>query len=83
VLQAARESSYGTDSIARLYDSLNNSWRQVWDPQQLRQEFEVLDFVAPYVVVRRRSDGALGSFEFQHDPRLYFNFEADQNNPQS
>jgi adenylate cyclase class IV len=50
---------------------------QVWDTEQLSQQFEVLGFMAPYVVVRRRSDGRKGSLEFQHLPRLYFNFVLD------
>ena len=51
---------------------------RVWGPDDLRCEFEVVGFAAPYVVVRRRSDATLGSLEFQHQPRFYFNFEADQ-----
>lgn len=51
---------------------------QVWDTDQLSQDFEVLGFMAPYVVVRRRSDGLKGSLEFQHAPRLYFNFVEDR-----
>lgn len=51
---------------------------QVWDAEQLRHDFEVLAFAAPFVVVRRRSDSALGSLEFQHEPRFYFNFEVDR-----
>jgi hypothetical protein len=51
---------------------------QVWDTGQLRQEFEVLELAAPYVVVRRKSDGVLGSLEFHHEPRFYFNFKPDQ-----
>jgi hypothetical protein len=47
----------------------------VWDTQQLQQDFEVIDFAAPVVVVRRRSDGKKGSLEFQGTPRFYFNFE--------
>jgi hypothetical protein len=50
---------------------------QVWDTQQLRDDFEVLGFMSPLVVVRRKSDGVKGSMEFQHNPRLYFNFVAD------
>jgi hypothetical protein len=50
---------------------------QVWDTAQLSEEFEVLGFMAPYVVVRRKSDGRKGSLEFQHHPRLYFNFVLD------
>ncbi len=50
---------------------------QVWDTAQLSQDFDVLGFVAPYVVVRRKSDGRKGSLEFQHSPRFYFNFVLD------
>lgn len=50
---------------------------QRWDTDQLRQEFEVLSFLAPCVVVRRRSDGVKGSLEFTHYPRWYFNFQKD------
>lgn len=50
---------------------------QVWDTDQLRQDFEVLGFAAPFVVVRRRTDGVRGSLTFQHSPRLYYGFKAD------
>ena len=50
---------------------------EVWDTDQLRQEFDVLGFMAPVVVVSRKSDGIQGSIMFQHDPRLYFGFQAD------
>lgn len=49
---------------------------QVWDKDQLREDFEVLGFGAPLVVVRRKSDKQKGSLEFQPSyPRYYFNFE--------
>ena len=48
---------------------------QVWDPQELARDFEVLGFAAPLVVVRRRQDGLRGSLEFQHQPRYYFGFQ--------
>jgi hypothetical protein len=50
---------------------------QVWDTSELSDDFEVQGFMAPLVVVRRRSDGQRGSLEFQHNPRFYFNFVAD------
>lgn len=56
---------------------LEAQYGQVWDTAQLSNEFEVLGFVAPYVVVRRKSDGRKGSLEFQHLPRFYFNFVLD------
>jgi hypothetical protein len=50
----------------------------VWDTAQLAEEFEVIGFLAPYVVVRRKADGMKGSLEFQHSPRFYFTFQPDQ-----
>jgi hypothetical protein len=47
---------------------------QTWDTQQLQEDFEVKSFLAPYVLVRRKSDGVEGLLEFTHSPRLYFNF---------
>lgn len=44
---------------------------QTWTTDQLREDFEVQGFSMGYVVVRRRSDGALGSLSFTHAPRLY------------
>jgi hypothetical protein len=50
---------------------------QVWDTDQLREEFQVIGFMAPLVVVRRKSDGVKGSLMFQHHPRFYFGFQAE------
>ena len=50
---------------------------QVWDTQALQQDFEVLAFMAPFVIVREKSTEAKGSLEFQATPRFYFNFQAD------
>ena len=57
---------------------LEAEYGQVWDARQLAQDFEILGFMAPYVVVGRRLDGRKGSLEFQHSPRFYFNFVLDQ-----
>ncbi len=48
---------------------------QVWDTGQLQDDFEVVGFMAPLVVVRRRADGVKGSMMFQGSPRFYFKFE--------
>jgi hypothetical protein len=53
-------------------EALEAQYGQVWDTGQLAADFEVIGFMAPLVVVRRRSDGVKGSLEFQHHPRLYF-----------
>lgn len=56
-------------------EALEAQHGQVWDTDQLQQEFEVIGFGAPFVVVRRRADGAKGSLMFQHSPRFYFSFQ--------
>lgn len=48
---------------------------QVWDTNQLQDEFDVIGFMAPIIAVRRKSDGIKGSLMFQHSPRFYFNFQ--------
>lgn len=58
-------------------ESLQAQYGQVWDMEELSREFSVEGFLAPYVVLRRKSDGVRGSMEFRHQPRFYFNFVAD------
>ena len=57
---------------------LETRYGQVWDPQELRRDFDVQGYLVPIVVVRRRSDGVVGTLEFQHQPRFYFNWREDQ-----
>ena len=54
--------------------ALEAQYGQVWDTDQLRDDFEVIGFMAPLIAVRRKSDGCKGSLEFQHSPRIYFNY---------
>lgn len=56
-------------------EALEDEHGQVWDTNQLREEFDVLGFAAPLVVVKRKSDGQKGSLYFQHNPRFYFDFQ--------
>ena len=51
---------------------------QVWGSEQLGKDFEVIGFGAPFVVVKRKSDGKKGSLEFQHHPRYYYSFTEDR-----
>lgn len=46
-----------------------------WDTTELQRDFEVVGFSAPYVVVIRKADRVKGSLEFNHRPRVYFNFQ--------
>ncbi len=51
---------------------------QTWTTAELQRDFEVLGFMAPFVVVKRRSDGQVGTLEFTHSPRVYFGWVEDR-----
>lgn len=51
---------------------------KVYTTDEMSAEFTVTGFAAPFVVVKRKSDGQVGSLEFQHSPRLYFNWQPDR-----
>ena len=55
-------------------EALEAQHGQVWDTDELSRDFEAIGFLAPFIVVRRKSDGQKGSMEFQHHPRFYFGF---------
>lgn len=50
---------------------------QTWDNKTLQKDFEVQGFSAPFVAVKRHSDGAEGTLEFRHSPRIYFGFKEN------
>ena len=50
---------------------------EVFDTSELQENFSVLSFLAPYVVVQRKSDGVKGSMMFQHSPRFYYGFQPE------
>ena len=58
-------------------EALTERYGRVWNTAELTADFEVMGFMAPYVVVQRKADGRKGSLEFQHSPRVYFSFVAD------
>jgi hypothetical protein len=57
--------------------SLEAKHGQVWSTEEMQEEYDALGFMAPLIVVSRKSDGAKGSLEFSHSPRFYFNWQAD------
>lgn len=74
-IRRVRLAEINTDPGSR--EALEAKYGQVWDTQELARDFEVIGFLAPYVVVRRKADGVKDSLEFQHHPRWYFNFCQD------
>jgi len=52
---------------------------QVWNTKELARDFDVLQFLAPFIQVRRKEDRKVGIMSFQHMPRYYWGFEEDGN----
>jgi hypothetical protein len=55
-------------------EELENLYGEVLSTPEAVQKYEFIAFCAPFVEVRRRSDGLAGTLEFQHSPRFYFKF---------
>lgn len=53
---------------------LEELYGEVLTTAEAVQKYEFVAFCAPFVEVRRRSDGRRGTLEFQPSPRFYFNF---------
>jgi hypothetical protein len=48
-----------------------------WTTKTLQEDFTVHSFLAPYVSVTRKSNGAKGTLMFVHQPRVYFRWETE------
>jgi len=69
-----RELQGEINSLQASREILEKEVGQVWDTKELSVDFEVVSFLAPFVSVRRKSDGKWGTMMFQHSPRFYFSF---------
>jgi len=50
---------------------------ETWTTEELRRDYIVVGFCAPYVEVIRRRDNVRGALEFRHSPRFYFDFQPE------
>lgn len=73
--QIRRVMAHEFNSNPRTREELEKTGVKVWDTEELTRDFEVQGFYAPLVVVKDRRTGKVGTVFFQHQPRLYFDFE--------
>ena len=57
--------------------ALERRYGTVLNPKEIAAVYEVIGFMAPIAIVKRKADGKVGSLEFQHEPRFYFNWKED------
>jgi hypothetical protein len=72
--EAVRRMMIETDAPAR---DLQRWKGKHIDTETLRRDYEVLGFLAPFVLLRRKADGKRGQMEFTHQPRVYFDWRED------
>lgn len=53
---------------------------QVWDTDQLKDDFEVEGFLAPLVIAKDKKTGGTGTLMFQHNPRFYWGWTENTEN---
>ena len=64
----------GDDAARKM---LEKDYGTVYNTSELSDAFEVISFLAPYVLVKRKSDGQRGTLMFSHRPRFYFEFAPE------
>jgi hypothetical protein len=51
---------------------------QVWDTDEIREEFEIRGFKTPFAMARHIGTGETGTLLFQDNPRYYFGWSPDR-----
>lgn len=68
----------GINAVEGSREYMEEKHGQVWDTNELTKDFEVESFMAPFIMVRRLSDGIMGTMMFQDYPRFYFGFKEGE-----
>lgn len=63
-----------TNTVTDVKAYLDANFKDVMTTDEMREKFEVVSFLAPFVMVVRKADGVKGTLEFVHMPRYYYNF---------
>ena len=58
------------------FNEIKDQILKEYNTKQLLENFEVLQFMAPYVYVIRKKDGKKGTLQFNHSPRIYYDFKV-------
>jgi hypothetical protein len=58
-------------------EALAKDYGEVLTTAETQEKYQILQFMAPYVLVTRLGDGKKGTLQFSHLPRYYFNFQEE------
>ena len=81
-IKGAWEAILGSDDEGMVAKRVGSRYSHCRSPDWIKlktwreEDFDVVGFMAPVVVVIRKSDKAKGSMFFTHSPRFYYGFEV-------
>jgi len=57
-----------------LREHLEKDFGEVLETKELQEKYEVISFLAPFVMVKLKENGQEGTMRFTHLPRFYYDF---------
>ena len=75
--QVRKEMVVELNKVEGSREYLEDRYGKVWATNELTEDFEVVGFMAPFVVVKSKLTGSKGTMKFQGRPRYYFSFVKD------
>lgn len=76
IMTAIINSKVESDDEDAERERLTGLYGKVWDTKELQKDFEVISFLAPFVICKHKSTGTRGALYFQHYPRFYFTWNS-------
>ncbi len=59
-----------------IHQAIQDDGGECWTTDELQEDFEVLGFMAPACIVRKRETKEKGTVLFVHAPRVYFRWKV-------
>lgn len=53
-------------------ERLKKKWGNVYNTEEVQEKFQILSYLAPYIICIEKSTKKKGVLMFQHFPRFYF-----------
>lgn len=75
-IRRALQNAINTEAVHSEEEDLRAKYGQLWNTNQMQEDYTVHSFAAPFIEVTRKSDGVNGLLMFSHRPRWYHSFRA-------
>lgn len=59
-----------------VYQEIQEGGGECWTTDEVQDEFEIIGFMAPFCVAKRRETQEKGALTFVHRPRIYYSWRS-------